>query len=466
MNITAFAINPLYPDQVIGGSTKHLHNVAVHLGELGHKLTIFSTRRDDTAVSFFWHENVEIRPELTFKQPFPQPYETAPHNIAWNIQRVAEHLATADRFYMHDGELLFPPLYADKPAIVSLRDNVYPETLLGSFLFRGDALIAIAEYSRQIYLHTAGQFFPELAERTVTINNGLDFDKFYPAPPNPAIFEYVDVDPTAHDIVLHPHRPEPSKGLPQTIEVVDRLVKKHGRVNLRVLIPQWFASNLNLEVRAFTEQIEQNIVQRGLTEHFIFHKWIPQSLMPDYYRLGQATLALGHFVEAFGNVPYESLACGTPAVVARVATHRSLLPEGLIDKVHFDDHDTAAQLTADILAAKRRTSPATMAYLKAHYGIEAQLAAYADVILNTPKQKPMSYQLRPLTTQTRYQLAPWCYVHGGQIFHDYRAEHTAVSALTQLLENHPHGFTTRDATQPEEVAEWYKLGYIVLCLER
>ncbi|MCA9981451.1 MAG: glycosyltransferase family 4 protein, partial [Anaerolineales bacterium] len=401
MNITAFAINPLYPDQVIGGSTKHLHNVAVHLGELGHKITIFSTRREDTAVAFRWHENVEIRPELTFKQPFPQPYETAPHNIAWNIQRVAEHLATADRFYMHDGELLFPPLYADKPAIVSLRDNVYPETLLGSFLFRGDALIAIADYSRQVYLHTAGQFFPQLAERTITINNGIDFDKFFPAPPSPAIFDYVDVDPTAHDILLHPHRPEPSKGLPQTIEVVDRLVREHGRVNLRVLVPQWFASNLNLEVRAFAEQIEQEIAQRGLREHFIFHGWVPQSLMPDYYRLGDVTLALGHFVEAFGNVPYESLACGTPAVVARVATHRSLLPDDLIAKVHFNDHDTAAQITADLLRHKQRTSPATMSYLKAHYGIETQLAAYAEVILNTPKQSPLAYRLHPLDETTR-----------------------------------------------------------------
>jgi glycosyltransferase involved in cell wall biosynthesis len=460
MKITAFAINPLYPDQVIGGSTKHLHNVAVHLGELGHEVTIFSTRREDTAVFFRWHENVEIRPELTFKQPFPQPYDTAPHNIAWNIQRVAEHLATADRFYMHDGELLFPPLYADKPAIISLRDNVYPETLLGSFLFRADALIAIAEYSRQVYVNTAGQFFPELAQRTITINNGLDFAKFYPAPPDPAIFAYVNIDPSQYDVILHPHRPEVSKGFPQTIEVVDRLVKQYGYKNLRVLVPEWFASNMNLEVQAFMEAMLADIAARGLTEHFVFHGWIPQSLMPDYYRLGRATLALGHFVEAFGNVPYESLACGTPAVVARVATHRSLLPDELIAKVHFGDHDTAASLTAEILAQKQRTSPETMAYLKAHYSIEAQLAAYAEVILHTPKQPPLAYRLQPLTGQTRYQLAPWCYVHEGQIFHDYRAEHTAVADLIHLLQNHPHGFTPA-ATDPSAVAEWYKLGYIV-----
>jgi hypothetical protein len=54
-------------------------------------------------------------------------------------------------------------------------------------------------------------------------------------------------------------------------------------------------------------------------------------------------------VESFGNTPYESLGCGTPAVVARVSTHRELLPDHLLDKVHFGDVETAASLTAAII---------------------------------------------------------------------------------------------------------------------
>ena len=73
--------------------------------------------------------------------------------------------------------------------------------------------------------------------------------------------------------------------------------------------------------------------------------------MPEYYSLGGVTLALGHFVESFGNTVYESLGCGTPAIVARISSHRELLPESLVDKVDFGDHDTAPAIAAEFCAA-------------------------------------------------------------------------------------------------------------------
>ncbi|MEZ4516570.1 MAG: glycosyltransferase [Chloroflexota bacterium] len=85
-----------------------------------------------------------------------------------------------------------------------------------------------------------------------------------------------------------------------------------------------------VEVQAFYRQMEQEIAERGLQDYFVFHDWIPQHLMPQYYSLGQVTLSLGHFVESFGNAVYESLGCGTPTIAARVATHRELLPDDLL----------------------------------------------------------------------------------------------------------------------------------------
>ncbi len=35
MKIVLFSINPLYPDKVTGGASKHLYHIARHLGELG-----------------------------------------------------------------------------------------------------------------------------------------------------------------------------------------------------------------------------------------------------------------------------------------------------------------------------------------------------------------------------------------------------------------------------------------------
>ncbi|NDJ34163.1 MAG: glycosyltransferase family 4 protein [Chloroflexi bacterium] len=458
MKIVMFAINPLYPDQVLGGAPKHLHNVAVHLGELGHQVRVYCTQ-DESPIPFNWHANVTVLPQLRFSLPFPLPYDIPAYHFANAIADIAGDLRDAERFYMHDGELLFAPITSHAPSVVSLRDNVYPETMVGAFNFTGDALIAISQYSAATYSATAGRFYPDWGERLHVVNNGLDWERFRPMQPE-RIFEYVSVDPAQHAILLHPHRPEPSKGLERTIAVADRLIKTHGIDNLRVLTPRWVDSATSSEVTAYLDKLRRMIKERGIEEHFVFHGWIPQSLMHEYYNLGDVLLAPGHFAEAFGNVPYESLGCGTPAIVARVSTHRSLLPDALIDKVHYGDDETMAAIAADIIKTGRRTSPETMAYLHEHYGIAAQLAAYADIILNTQKRGPLAYRFTPQTADTRYVLAPWCYTWNGNVFHDYKAEHTLMPDLVRLVTEHPGGFTVGVA-EPGAVDAWYREGYIV-----
>ncbi|NTU83977.1 MAG: glycosyltransferase family 4 protein [Chloroflexales bacterium] len=464
MRIVGFSINPLFEDRVIGGSAKHQRNVLVRLGELGHQVTVLCTRHPESR-PFHWHDNVAVQPLLPFKQPFPQPYEVPAYQLAEIAQTLADHLAGADRFYMHDGELLLPYLYRDVPTVISLRDNVYPETILGSFLFAADTLIAITEYSRQVYLHTAGRFLPELESRAITINNGIDFGLFCPGEPGPAIMALTGVDPARHFVVLHPHRPELTKGLAQTVAVAELLVRRYGCDTLRVLVPRWFDEAISPEVRAYYAAFEGEIAARGLREHFVFHGWVPQRLMPDYYRLGHLSLVLGSFVEAFGNVAYESLACGTPAIVARVATHRSLLPDDLIDKVHYDDNEAAAAIAAAIWREGRRTPAATMAYLRRHFAIEAQLDAYAGAILGARRVGPAPSSARPLGPQTRYVLPPWCYAWGdGMIFHDFLARHRRMPELSALAAAHPVGFDAAQAAQlgvsAEGLASWRREGYV------
>lgn len=464
MKIVGFSINPLFPDRVIGGSAKHQRTVLTHLGELGHQVTVLCTRHPESR-AFRWHENVEVLPLLPFKQPFPEPYAVPAYQVAEIVQTVGEHLASADRFYMHDGELLIPYLYRDVPTVISLRDNVYPETILGSFLFAADTLIAIAEYSRQIYLHTAGRFLPELEQRAVTINNAVDRALFHPGPPSREIRELTGVDPEGHFVLLHPHRPEPSKGLAQTLAVADLLVHQYGCETLRVLVPRWYDEKISPEVRAYYAELQAQIAARGLGAHFVFHDWVPQRLMPDYYRLGNLTLVLGSFVEAFGNVAYESLACGTPAIVARVATHRSLLPDDLIDKVHYDDHTAAAAIAAAIWREGRRTSPATMVYLHQEFDIATQLERYAAAILNAKKVAAPTPHVRPLGTETPYVLAPWCYSWGeGMLFHDFLARHERVPLLAELLAAHPTGVTPAQAAslgvEGAMFDGWYRAGYL------
>ncbi len=437
-----FSITPLFPDHDMGGGQKHLRSIALHLAEQGHEITLLCTRRADTNAPFRWHERALVLPILRFKQPFPAPYDTPAYNIAAIMQDVGEYMQRADRFYIHDGEFVFPYVYRDKPTIVGLRDNVYPETTQGAFHFEGDTLIVISEYARQFFLQTVGRFFPELPGRMKVIRNGIDWEKFQPTKPRRILNLIPSIHPELHTIVLHPHRPEDSKGIWQTIEVADRLVRSYGIGNLRVLVPRWLGVKDDPGVQDLYDRVEREIAARGLSEHFVFHEWVPVDLLPEYYSLGHVTLALGHFVESFGNAVYESLGCGTPSIVARISSHRELLPESLIDKVDFGDHDTAAQIAAEILRGKRRTPQATLDYLHAHFSVSEQLNAYAETILNARVAPPMHYRFTPIDNSTRFILPIWCYRAGRKgIYHDYLVRYYQDAALENLLDAHPQGFT-------------------------
>lgn len=464
MRITMFSINPLYPNVITGGASKHLRSVAIHLGELGHHVRIMCTRIEGSDTRFLWHPNVEVYPVLPFKQPFPQPYAISGHDMAQVVQLMGDALHDADRFYVHDGELLFPFLSERVPTVVSLRDNVYPETLHGGFLFRGHRLILISEYSRKFVLATMGRFFPALRERIVVIHNGIDWDTFRPTPPRD-ILSVIPVDPTKHKIVIHPHRPEESKGLLQTIAVADLLVHRCGWDTLRVLAPKWLESQNTPELLDFYARVQADIDRRGLTEHVIFHDWVPSALMPEYYAMGDVSLSLGSFAETFGNSVYESLGCGTPAVVARVTTHRELLPPDLIDTVDYADTEVAAALVDDILRTGRRTSQATLDYLRTHYGVQRQLDAYADVILNAEHSAPLIYRHPVLNDDTPFRLAPWCVPSVRGVYHDFNATYADMGALGRLLIAQRAGISRRQARESgiaaAEFDHWFEAGYIV-----
>ncbi|MEO1290101.1 MAG: glycosyltransferase family 4 protein [Chloroflexota bacterium] len=460
MKITVFSIVPLFPDYDMGGAQKHLRYIANFLGERGHTVTVLSTQRHDSTASFNWHPNVTVHPILQFKQPFPAPYDTGAHNLANIIQDVVEHLQDADRFYIHDGEMLFPYVYQDIPTVVGLRDNVYPETIMGGYLFRGDSLIVISEYSRRFVEATMGRFFPDLDRRLKRINNGLDWDFFQPTPPN----RIHDIIPREisdnYKIILQPHRPEDSKGIWQVIDMVEKLAQK--RDDFRVLFPRWLGLKEDDGVQEFYFNVSKTCEERGISEYFMSHDWIPYQLLPEYYSLGDVTLSLGWFVESFGNAVYESLGCGTPSIVARIATHRELLPESLIDKVDFGDAETAAEIVDDILSTGRGTSDDTLDYLKTQYNFRDQLLDYAETIEGAQVAPSMDFQPQVIKSETEFVLAPWCYVTGDHIYHDFKADYREDLPLIALLETK---LTPDKAMQYEVSGErfeaWYREGYIV-----
>lgn len=436
MKIVMFSINPIFPDLITGGASKHLFNIAQSLGQQGHEVNILCARPKQALSDFDWAKNVRVSPVLPFHMPFPQPYAISGGDLGLIVERVATALQDADRFYIHDGEFLIPDVYQAIPTVTSFRDNIYPESILGTFVGKADDVICVSQYSAAVVKHSAGRFFPGLLNRIHLVNNGIDFSMFKRMDAGP-LAEQLGLNLEEDLILLHPHRPEPGKGLPETIQVVDQLVNKHGQSHIKALVPEWIDSMVSAGESDFYQPMMRLMEDLGVREHFIFIPWMSQEQMPVLYNLGQVTLSLGNFVEAFGNVAYESLACGTPSVVARVGVHRTNLPDDLIDKVDYGDIDGAVDRVLGILAGERDDLSETLDYLKETMDIDRQITAYGEIITHCEKRERLEFALPHYTLDQPYTLAPWCYCDGERIFHDFCGVFERAPELTNLLREHP-----------------------------
>jgi glycosyltransferase involved in cell wall biosynthesis len=434
MKIVMFSINPVFPDVVTGGASKHLFTIARHLGAQGHDVEILCARPNDELAPFIWVDGVRVLPVLPFHLPFPQPYAIGGGDLALIVHKVSQALETADRFYIHDGELLLPDLYSQIPTVTSFRDNIYPESVLGSFIGKSDDLICVSPFSADVILSTAGQFYPGLRDRLHQVNNGIDFDLFKPVP-STELRQRLGLSVEDGPILLHPHRPEPGKGLPETIRLAERLVHEKAYRRLKVLVPEWIGSMVSAGESDFYREMMDLMTQLEIREHFHFIPWIAPKEMPVLYSLGDLTLCLGDIVEAFGNVAYESLACGTPSLVARVGVHRTLLPDDLINKVPFSDLNQAVEIADAILCGGEGVQPETLTYLHQAMDFETQVDAYTDIITSAEKKAPLAFKAQTPDQDTVYKLAPWCDLAGDRVFHDYRGRFEPVENMAKMFKD-------------------------------
>ena len=420
MKILCFSINPIFPDLVSGGASKHLMNLTRFLSAKGHQIRVLCPALAHQKEPYLIDQDLEIWPVLPFHQPFPAPYAITPPELARIVEEINLHLAWAERFYIHDGELLLPQLQTHIPTILSFRDNYYPESILSSFINQADEIICVSPYSAAVIKASAGRVVEDLAERIHIVLNGIDPRVFRPIPlEENLLLSRLPFDPKDHRILLHPHRPDPNKGLAEALEVLKYLVNIQGMEDLILLTPRWHTAMSGSDEEVFFRSMERLIEENHLTQHIHFLDWLSQADMPSFYSLGQLNLCLGKLPEAFGNVAYESLACGTPSLVCRVGVHRSLLPDNLIHKVDYWDSEAACNIAREVLENRQKYTEVTRLQVLEKFDLVKQLSSYEAIILNAKKKAPLKPVFTPVSTKGEFTLAPWCFISEKGVFHDY-----------------------------------------------
>ena len=420
MKILCFSINPIFPHMVSGGASKHLMNLTRFLALKGHQVRVLCPALPDQKQKFDINQNLEVWPVLPFHQPFPAPYAITPPELAFIVEEINHHLDWAERFYVHDGELLLPQLHTKIPTILSFRDNYYPESILGSFINKADDIICVSQYSASVIAATAGRVVEGLTERIHVVLNGIDPLIYRPIPPKEnRLLSSLPFDPTAHRILLHPNRPDPNKGLAEALELLKSLIVDRGMKDLILITPRWHSDMSGSEEDIFFRSMQEQIEENQLNEHILFLDWLSQEDMPSFYSLGALTLCLGKLPEAFGNVAYESLSCGTPSLVCRVGVHRNLLPDTLIHKVDYWDSEEACKIAQQILRNREKLSEEERSKVLTTFDLQKQMSSYEEIILGAHKKPSMTPNFASVGPDATFKLAPWCFVSGKGIYHDY-----------------------------------------------
>ncbi len=469
MKIAVFSMGPLFPHFVHGGSQKTLETVLLHLGHLGHMCTVYCTQRNDNFEPFNLAPNVRVLPILRFKQTYPETYYTAPYNLADVITTLAQAVESHDVFYIHDSELAFHFLYEHIPTVVSFQDFVYPDTLSNAFSFKRDRLILSSDYVRRC-VESIFVSFRDIRQKIAVVPNGF----------NTTVFQRRDARVLRDTLglaadaipLLYPHRPDPKKGIYEamdTIAVLRKYVPQSMFRRLKLLVPVWMDSNVVQEGTYVFQNMYKDIVdyaqQLDIAHVLHIHPWVAVQDMPNYYSLGMATLCVGNFVEAFGNVSVESELCGTPSIISRVGAQRYVLPEDISYKVDYRNIEGAAQLLSTIICEGKQHTLDVRDYVEMHYNEQQMVNGYAEQIVHAAHSDPVS-QIYTYNwhTEDRIEIPVWCALTESGYYNDYFYDYCHDQSLLTIVDHVKQPVTVgkllQSGVQEDVLHKWTRNGFL------
>jgi glycosyltransferase involved in cell wall biosynthesis len=428
MKILAISIAPIFKGYIHGGSQRIFLNVMESLSK-NNQIKTYCTKRGDNCETFKFNKNFEVYPILPFRQFFPFPYMTNPKNIVDIIKIIKKGSEWADCIYIHaDGYLLKNFLDVKIPIVTSYHDFIYPITISSAFSGYSDKIIIPSKYLFECFKNSIGNVFENIMQRTELINNGIDEKIFFKDNSKTNELKLKLKIKDNEKIILFPHRPEVSKGIVETINLLENLLK--SGLKIRLLFPEYIDCKYDESIKKDYSNLKKDLMNRGLLENVSFFDWIPYNEMRHIYSLANLTLNLGNFVEAFGLVPLESLLCETPVICTKAGSLRYNLPnlDG-VTLINYNDNNQLLEEAKNILKVSSFDFSKIHLYIKTNFNYEEMLMGYTKLFNGIKKAPPIKVKMNPNKIES-YILSPWCYLLEDSVYDDYLGDYIKLDENT------------------------------------
>ena len=229
---------------------------------------------------------------------------------------------------------------------------------------RQDALIA-----------TSPQAASYLERPAKVIMHGVDTEIFHPAADKRALRASLGLDPDAVLVGCF-GRVRAQKGVDLLVEAGLRLLPSRPAVQIV------FTGRITGEHQAFVEGLRHRIADAGLTDRIRFLGELPWEDVVRHYQAMDVFCAPARW-EGFGLTPLEAMACGIPAIGARVGAYEALIRDGKTGSlIQADDADALTQALQDWLddtPAREAAGRAARAHVVENHAIEAEARAIVGV---------------------------------------------------------------------------------------
>lgn len=420
-----FQTRPLIPGYLNDGSQAVLLDLLKHMSDIGVRTVVYCGQHRSHADEFELWPGVTVRPVLPFNMDGGDPYQAPIYHLARIIDILRRGADESDAVYVHDSNLRFEFIASGKPLVRGVFDLFYPHTLAG-VIQSGDArLVANSDYVGNC-IKEALRRFRTLGDNALrVVNTGFQEPRFRPGNVN-QMRDRLRLPEDALPI-LYPHRPDPTKGIFESLAVVQLLRKRlHADQfrSVRLLVSVWEDFEPGQGIEGLGEPyptVFRQAAELGIADKLHLHSWVPRHDMSNYYALGAATLSIGTFPEAFGHVHVESMLSGTPAITSRVAAYRTTVPEELARKVDPTDVEAAADQLVEVLGRRERTGAPLQDHLRDKFGFERMLDGYSHAFFDhaEAREGPFTGVSVPVAAGTRLRIPPWAAALDSGYYNDY-----------------------------------------------